>query len=204
MIIAVAHTKGGVGKSTIAWNMAFYLNKKKKTKVLDLDFQQTLFVTNKIRKNKKLKSFDVETISSVDELLKKRECNGVIDIGGFDSALNRKAIEIADAIVVPLSNSLTEVIGLKTFELILNELNKQNVFVVLNNVHPLSKNFSDIEKVIKRNKNFTLLKQKIKQKKSFKSSIALGKSIFESKDYEAKKDFKSFMDELLRGCENVL
>ena len=44
MIITVAHTKGGVGKSTLAWNLAHsLLEKGEKVTIIDLDFQQTLF-----------------------------------------------------------------------------------------------------------------------------------------------------------------
>jgi chromosome partitioning protein len=42
MIIAVAHTKGGVGKSTIAWNIATALKESHNVELIDLDFQRTL------------------------------------------------------------------------------------------------------------------------------------------------------------------
>lgn len=43
MIITVAHTKGGVGKSTLAWNLAHsLLEKNEKVTIVDLDFQQNI------------------------------------------------------------------------------------------------------------------------------------------------------------------
>ena len=51
MIIAISHQKGGVGKSTIAWNLAIALQKKYKVELVYLDIQKTLTYTNKIRKN---------------------------------------------------------------------------------------------------------------------------------------------------------
>ena len=45
MIITIAHTKGGVGKSTLAWNLAHSLKATGKiVRIVDLDFQQTFFV----------------------------------------------------------------------------------------------------------------------------------------------------------------
>ncbi|HIP26526.1 MAG TPA: ParA family protein, partial [Flavobacteriaceae bacterium] len=46
MIIVVSHTKGGVGKSTISFNLATALNSKYNIEVVDLDFQKTLTYLN--------------------------------------------------------------------------------------------------------------------------------------------------------------
>ena len=54
MIIAISHQKGGVGKSTIAFNLAVWLSKSYKIEVIDLDVQNTITHINKIReKNNK-------------------------------------------------------------------------------------------------------------------------------------------------------
>ena len=48
MIISIAHQKGGVGKSTLAFNLAYYLSKYKPL-LLDLDIQNTISYANSIR-----------------------------------------------------------------------------------------------------------------------------------------------------------
>jgi len=42
MIIVVSHQKVGVGKSTIAWDLATNLQKKYNVELVDLDIQRTL------------------------------------------------------------------------------------------------------------------------------------------------------------------
>ena len=59
MIIVVSHTKGGVGKSTISFNLATALNSIYNIEVIDLDFQKTVTYLNEYRKNPlTVKSFD--------------------------------------------------------------------------------------------------------------------------------------------------
>ena len=43
-IIALVCTKGGVGKSTIAFNLAVELSKKAAVSVIDLDYQKSLTI----------------------------------------------------------------------------------------------------------------------------------------------------------------
>ena len=92
-IITVAHTKGGVGKSMISWNLAGAFNGT----ILDLDFQRTLTRNNELRKQFGLKPFKVLEISSPDEFLsamKKASLSEyiIVDTGGFDDNLVRLAI----------------------------------------------------------------------------------------------------------------
>ena len=69
MLIVLSHQKGGVGKSTIAWNLATGLqNKKYIVELVDLDVQQTLFYTNEIRKqNPKLKPLIVKRFDKIND-----------------------------------------------------------------------------------------------------------------------------------------
>ncbi|HHB94151.1 MAG TPA: ParA family protein [Campylobacterales bacterium] len=50
MLIVVSHQKGGVGKSTIAWNLATILQESFNVELVDLDIQKTLTYANEIRK----------------------------------------------------------------------------------------------------------------------------------------------------------
>ncbi|MBE0498606.1 MAG: ParA family protein [Campylobacterales bacterium] len=198
MIITVAHTKGGVGKSTLAWHLAHSFTPK--ARVIDLDFQQTLFFINTIGGN----TLSVEQPQNVDELLGAIASVGedeicIIDLGGFDSDMNRTAIEHSDKVLIPISESITEVLGFKTFEGVLEQLNmKARLHVVLNNVHPLTQNFQIIKDAIAQSE-ITMLETIVRSRKIYKTSMGRGSSIFSTKwPHIAKDEIEGVRDELIR------
>ena len=200
MILTIAHTKGGVGKSTLAWNLAAsLLEDKRKVTIVDLDFQQTLYFINSINENSIL---EVKQPQSGDELIEifenyKDDEYIIVDVGGFDNDINRIAISWADKVVVPISNSVTEVIGFKTFEAILEEIDNPFIYVVLNNIHPLTKNFEEIAKAIGVKPNIQLLSSIIRNRKIYKEILCEGKSVFDTKDIDAQEEIKRLKDELI-------
>jgi chromosome partitioning protein len=201
MIITVAHSKGGTGKSTLAWNVAHSLKSDgKKVTIVDLDFQQTLFFINHIRVSTKLDSLDVVQPQSGDELIELFEnYDGhlIVDVGGFDNDINRIAISWADKVVVPIANSVTDVLGFKTFEAILQEIENPFINVVLNNIHPLAKNFDVITEAIGNNEQIKLQKSIIRNRKIYKDTLGVGKSVFDVKDNVAAGEIKRLCDELI-------
>ncbi len=201
MILTIAHTKGGVGKSTLAWHIIFMLIALgKKVRVIDLDFQQTTYFLNQIRLSSGLDGIDVEQPQSIEELIHIFETYTediiIVDIGGFDNDINRTAISYAHKILVPISNSVTEVLGFKTFEAILKDIEAPAIDVVLNNIHPLTRNFDVITEAIGNNPQINLLKSIIRNRKIYKDTLGTGKSIVDVSDEVAKNEFKELIDEL--------
>ncbi len=199
-IITVAHTKGGVGKSTIAHNLAHCLaTHGEKVTIVDLDFQQTLFFINAIAEMNNEATIEVLQPQSGSELLEIiEEQHGylIIDVGGFDSDINRIALSRADKILVPISPSITEVIGFKTFEAIIEDINATSINMVLNNIHPLQKDFTEIEKVVNKS-GAKLLKTIIRSRKTYKDVLALGKSVFTYTDLKATEEIERLKDEII-------
>ena len=202
MTITVAHTKGGVGKSTLAWHLAHALKESGKSVTLvDLDFQQTLFFINQIREANDIEVLQPQTVEEVMNILAfdkdKKTDFYIVDVGGFDSDLNRTAIDFSHKVIIPISESVTEVLGFKTFEGILGELVlKDTEFnVVLNNIHPLTKNFDIIKEAI--GEEYKLLDSIIRTRKVYKSSLGVGKSVFETNNASAQDEIRSLRDELI-------
>lgn len=199
-VITVAHTKGGVGKSTLAWNLAHSLHAAGEVvRIVDLDFQQTLFFINAIAKLNNEATIEVlqpQTGSELLEIIEENHGYLIIDVGGFDSDINRIALSRADKILVPISPSITEVIGFKTFEAIIEDINATSINMVLNNIHPLQKDFTEIEKVVNKS-GAKLLKTIIRSRKTYKDVLALGKSVFTYTDLKATEEIERLKDELI-------
>lgn len=202
MIITIAHTKGGVGKSTLAWHIIFmFIMLGKRVKVIDLDFQQTTYFLNQIRVSSGLDGLEVEQPQDIEELISLLEDYDedivIVDIGGFDNDMNRTAISWADKILVPISNSVTEVLGFKTFEAILEEIDNPFINVVLNNIHPLTKNFDVITEAIGNNPKIKLQKSIIRNRKIYKDTLGVGKSVLDTNDKVAKDEIERLCNELI-------
>lgn len=200
MIITIGHTKGGVGKSTIAWNLAHALvNDGKKVTIIDLDFQQTLFFINAIAEMNEQTTIEVLQPQSGSELLEIFDAHHgylIVDVGGFDNDINRIALSRANKILVPISTSVTEVIGFKTFEAILEDINATSINIVLNNIHPLQKDFTEIENAVKIN-GAKLLTTTIRSRKTYKDVLGQGKSVFSHTDLKAIDEIERLKNELV-------
>lgn len=180
MIITFVHTKGGVGKSTLAWHLAHSIGTG--TTVIDLDFQQTIHYLN-LMGGEPLNVIQPTTSEDLITLLSSvpKDQVVIVDVGGFDNAINRTAIEHSDKIVIPISDSVTEVIGFETFKDILSEIgSKAAAYMLLNNIHPLAKNFDTIREAIS-DTNIVLLDSVIRSRKIYRSTMGEGKSVFDIK-----------------------
>jgi len=202
MIITVAHTKGGVGKSLIAWNLAIAM----KARVVDLDFQQTLLFANSIREQSGYKTISVEHFDSLEsffefyESLEDNECV-IIDVGGFDSDLTRMALYVADIIITPASDRLTELTGLMKFNEIIKEVSESTEsnlisHILINNVSPNARDFTIISDFVNENSNFKMMKSIIHQRADYYKCLAEGKSVVELKNSKAKQEIQNLVKEI--------
>lgn len=209
-VITVAHTKGGVGKSMISWNLAGAFNGT----ILDLDFQQSLSHNNDLRKKYGLKPFKVLEINSVEEFLQASKKASlaewiIIDTGGFDDDLLRFVITYADIVITPALESNTELFGLQTFGRILNDLQGQtmkNVFscVLLNKIHPNSTNFEVIKTICDADEKLVLMDTIIRERSIYKKSFNVGKTIFETTSNVAKAEFTALKKEITKRLANEI
>lgn len=205
-VLTVAHTKGGVGKSTLAWHLAHSLKYAgHKVAIIDLDFQQTLHYVNLMAGE----PFRVIQPQSSDELIEFMMLSAsqydfvLTDVGGFDADINRTALTYSNKILIPLSDSVTEVIGFETFKSILTQISTSaDFFMVLNNIHPLTRNFDTIREAISGT-NIVLLDSVIRSRKIYKQTMGNGKSVFdEIKGTSAREEIDGLRDELMEHERN--
>jgi len=208
MLITISHQKGGVGKSTIAYNLAIELFKKyKKVEIVDLDVQQTVSAYNNIRnmmqqKSPRIRIFtqDKEFVDYVNDIPDDKIV--IVDSGGFDSSLNRIAILASDFILTPVSTEFTEILGLEKYQTILKqleELSEKKVIthVLLNKVNPNQKNFEELNNFINSSENFILMDTIIRRRVDFANSVAHGFTVRElDKKSDSSKELKMLIKEI--------
>lgn len=208
MVIAISHQKGGVGKSTLAYNLSVELSKKYNINVVDLDVQQTITACNVIRSKfgqKRLNILSFEDKKEFVEFLNNDDETNItiIDTGGFDSGLNRVAMYAADLIITPVSTEFLEVIGLEKYKKIIKEVSKKvgkniKTHVILNKIHHAQQNFEDIQNFINKSSNqFTLMNSVIRRRSDFSISLSHGFSVCEfDKSSDSSKEMKSLISEI--------
>jgi len=202
MIITIAHSKGGVGKSLLAWHLAIGM----KVSIVDLDFQKTLVYTNSLRKTNGYKELKIIQPESPEDFISFIENwsddeHIIIDVGGFDSNLNRVALYMSDLIITPAVDRVTEMAGLYKFHQIIEELsNKMGTEIIasilLNDVSPSAKDFSIMEELVKNLKYFELMNTVIAHRADFYKSMEEGKGVTEIKKSKAKDEIKKLIKEI--------
>ena len=202
MIITVAHQKGGVGKSTIATNLAVEMQ----IPIIDLDSQHSCYLFSLLREEeqgKTLQVFTPETVDEIKQILENVDHNKVIiDSGGYDNDLNRFALLISDVVITLVSPSQIEVFGLLKFAEIVEEAKKYNpslmVYVLINNADPRSSGENrKLQQFIEKDINFELLKTKLHRRADYRRAYSEGLSVCEyNPEGKACKEVKALIIEI--------
>ncbi len=206
-VIVIAHQKGGVGKSTIASNIAVELGKLYSVRVVDLDLQKSLTYFNNLRKSANLTQCDIVDVSSPKELkdlINNNQDLLIIDAGGYDSDINRVAITGADILITPVSDSGIELVGLLSFRQILRDIRKirpdLQSHVLLNKIHQwANSSLNDIFDFVKNNTEFTKFNSILRDRADYKKSFDSGKSVIEYNNRAVEE-----MNELVNEIKTIL
>ena len=206
-IIVVAHQKGGVGKSTIASNLAVELAKHYIVNAIDLDLQKSLTYFNNIRRKSNLNAFNIINVESAKELMQVINDNNdilLIDVGGYDSDINRLAIAGADTLITPVSDSDIELVGLVAFRGTIRDLRKKNptltAKILFNKIHTIAgennKSLTDINAFITKNPEFDKFKIMLRDRNDYKRAWGLGQSVIEYNN-KAIDEMTNLIDEVI-------
>lgn len=211
MILTLSHQKGGVGKSTVAWNLAVSFSKIIDTRIIDLDTQRSLTVTNALRQEHGLPPIQMLHFNTAEELAEYAEADSddiltIIDSGGFDSTYNRVAIIASDLLITPVSDKPFDLMGLQKYEEILKSLSEIQgetikTHILFNNINPAMKRFGDLIDFVCTSEHFELLVPILRQRVDIANSVGEGKSI---KEYRIFSRADQEMDELFEEVKSIL
>lgn len=184
--LTLCSDKGGSGKTTTATNLYFALGAEH---LLNLDPKGTYEFTNYLRKVNGREKINFTNIHSKNELksflLKHKNERIIIDCGGYESELTKSAISISKVIVTTISDSLKEVLTLKSVNKTLQDIseatgNIKKAHVLINRVEPNQKHFPAFEKLSESCPHLERLNSVIHYKAVFKKAERQGLTVPES------------------------
>lgn len=210
VIINLSHYKGGVGKTTLATNLAIALG----ASILDLDGQQSSVLFNRLRVKNGHKPVECFTAESVDDMKGIfRQFTGnkmlIVDSGGYDSDINRFAMLSADMLITPVSPSQVEIFGLQKYEIVLKQISEKygrqfKTNVVINNADVRSKGaILQLKKFISVRSSFDLFSTIINSRADYKKAYGEGVSVVElDANSKATDEINSFVREIRKELGN--
>ena len=128
-IIVITHQKGGVGKSTLTFNLAQNISNGSKIAVLDFDLQGSLSQLKEL-----VTDFDIIPYTGeIDEIVKLPYDFIFVDTPPYLSNHLPKLIAIADLIIVPTKAGILDLLAIKnTLEMIETAHKTADTLIVFN------------------------------------------------------------------------
>ena len=191
MILTLGHTKGGVGKSTLALNIAVErLRAGMDTLLVDGDPRQTS-ISKAIGIRADAGTLPAVTCIVLDDakslrqqigLLKAKYRDIVIDVGGKDSNALRAALTVTDVLLLPISPESVEIWAIDDILELVHEaraIHDFRVLAVLNRAKPTGRDNADTLAVIAEYQDIELLPACIGNRSIFSSAFGRGQSVAE-------------------------
>jgi chromosome partitioning protein len=199
MILAVGNVKGGVGKTTLAVNLAIVLSRSNRDILLiDGDEQGTAMAFTELRTTEKgspgytavsLQGANIRT--QVRQLVRKY-ADIIIDVGGRDTGSLRAALTVADVVLIPVKPRSFDIWGVdQTADLIkeAREVNDQlRAVAVLNEADAQGKDNSAASEALQEIEGVELAPMLIVRRKAFPNASASGLSVLEYDDPKAREE----------------
>lgn len=209
MIISVTNLKGGVGKSTIAQNLAVcFANMDYKVCIVDTDTNQTCMKWVSFR-DEELPNVSVFGITEVGALAKNISVlNNDYDIVVIDgtpslSKITSKILLLSDIAIIPTLLSGADFWAIEPFIDRLSDtktINESLKSYILCNKHDsrinLEKTVITALEAFEENFGIKTLDSKLMQRVVYKEAMVKGLGVYELKDLKAKAEIVSLVKEL--------
>lgn len=187
-IILITHQKGGVGKSTLTFNMASILKNDVKTAIIDFDLQGSLY---KSRSSSDIPVLEKEQINNVQNL----DYDFIfIDTPPYLTEDLPKLCKLADVILIPTKTGIYDLLAIEETINIIKQVGKEEkTLIVFNMVKPNTTLTTEMQDAID-NYNIPIAETKISDLVAFTRS-AITHGVEDSK--KAYQQIESLTREIL-------
>lgn len=193
-IITVAHQKGGVGKSTLAINIALCFKDQLSVALVDTDLQGSLY---HIREE--FPELPIIGSDSFDDIEKLAYDLIIIDTPPYLSSRLPDLFRLSDFILVPTKAGFFDVMAIRSTIAMIDDAMKAapdiKAGIVLNMVKPRSGITNEVAELI-RTMNVALLKTIIHDRVSIARSV-MTSGILQSADQKARDEITALAEEVV-------
>ncbi|OSY88521.1 conjugal transfer protein TraA [Tenacibaculum holothuriorum] len=188
--ILITHQKGGVGKSTLTFNLAQNISENASAAILDLDLQGSLSQVKELASG-----FDIISYKGRINEIQNLDYDFIfIDTPPYLSNQLPELIQLADLIIIPTKAGVLDLLAIKsTIELIKNENKINNSMIIFNMIKPNTTLTLDILIGLEEY-NFPIAKTHVSDLVAFTRSVLVGGV---QNDKNAQKQLDNLTKEVL-------
>ena len=193
-IILVTHQKGGVGKSTITYNLACNIRENAKVCIIDMDFQGSLINISE------LSEVPIFNADKLNETIKSDYDFIFIDTPPY---LNEKIIDlcnISDVIIIPTKAGVLDLLAIKsTIDIVKQAKSEKKALIVFNMIKPNTTLTKEIKSQLQEY-NIKVSKNVLSDLVSFSRSVLVNGV---EENHNAQKQIDNLTKEILMLSINI-
>ena len=209
MIITIGNTKGGVGKSTVACNLAVSAALDgKRVLLIDADVQGSSMAFRASREKDDIRAMAINTPTLHKDLTNFPDIDLIIiDAGGRDSTVFRSAVMASEILIIPCIPSQVDFWAAGDVVEVLKEARVYkdiDAYFLLSQVMPNTNLSKEAKEAIKDfGEDVALLDTVINARVAYKNSFGAGKSVMEWTDPKATEEIKKLYNEIINKERHI-